>query len=163
MHVKYLAGIVGAALLMAGCSSSNELSAAGQSVRIVDEQPGAECQLIGTATGKQSNWLSGQHGEEGGSMRGAANDLRNQAAAMGGNVIYGISSPSQGMLSSFVPTRSKTDGIISPVVQFCWWIEHVSDAARVSIDPGLAVGRYLPLRCEHRPDMVHPRVFSVVG
>lgn len=95
MHVKYLAGIVGAALLMAGCSSSNELSAAGQSVRIVDEQPGAECQLIGTATGKQSNWLSGQHGEEGGSMRGAANDLRNQAAAMGGNVIYGISSPSQ--------------------------------------------------------------------
>ena len=48
MHVKYLAGIVGAALLMAGCSSSNELSAAGQSVRIVDEQPGAECQLIGT-------------------------------------------------------------------------------------------------------------------
>ncbi|HGD9177602.1 TPA: hypothetical protein ACI7H4_005172, partial [Escherichia coli] len=41
MHVKYLAGIVGAALLMAGCSSSNELSAAGQSVRIVDEQPGA--------------------------------------------------------------------------------------------------------------------------
>ena len=93
MHVKYLAGIVGAALLMAGCSSSNELSAAGQSVRIVDEQPGAECQLIGTATGKQSNWLSGQHGEEGGSMRGAANDLRNQAAAMGGNVIYGISSP----------------------------------------------------------------------
>ncbi len=72
MHVKYLAGIVGAALLMAGCSSSNELSAAGQSVRIVDEQPGAECQLIGTATGKQSNWLSGQHGEEGGSMRLAA-------------------------------------------------------------------------------------------
>lgn len=187
MHVKYLAGIVGAALLMAGCSSSNELSAAGQSVRIVDEQPGAECQLIGTATGKQSNWLSGQHGEEGGSMRGAANDLRNQAAAMGGNVIYGISSPSQGMLSSFVPTdsqiigqvykcpnrwdpeagyfqpRSKTDGIISPAVQFCWWIEHVSDAARVSIDPGLAVGRYLPLRCEHRPDMAHPRVFSVGG
>ncbi|HHZ0025236.1 TPA: DUF4156 domain-containing protein [Escherichia coli] len=110
MHVKYLAGIVGAALLMAGCSSSNELSAAGQSVRIVDEQPGAECQLIGTATGKQSNWLSGQHGEEGGSMRGAANDLRNQAAAMGGNVIYGISSPSQGMLSSVVPTDSQIIG-----------------------------------------------------
>ena len=87
MHVKYLAGIVGAALLMAGCSSSNELSAAGQSVRIVDEQPGAECQLIGTATGKQSNWLSGQHGEEGGSMR-----------------------PSQGMLSSFVPTDSQIIG-----------------------------------------------------
>lgn len=111
MHVKYLAGIVGAALLMAGCSSSNELSAAGQSVRIVDEQP-RRVPLIGTATGKQSNWLSGQHGEEGGSMRGAANDLRNRAAAMGGNVIYGISSPSQGMLSSFVPTDSQIIGRI---------------------------------------------------
>lgn len=110
MHVKYLAGIVGAALLMAGCSSSNELSSAGQSVRFVEDKPGAECQLIGTATGKQSNWLSGQHGEEGGSMRGAANDLRNQAATMGGNVIYGVSSPSQGMLSSFVPTASEMTG-----------------------------------------------------
>ncbi len=34
-------------------------------------------------------------------MRGAANALRNQAAAMGGNVIYGVSSPTQSMLSSF--------------------------------------------------------------
>ena len=48
MHVKYLAGIVGAALLMAGCSSSNELSSAGQSVRFVEDKLGAECQLIGT-------------------------------------------------------------------------------------------------------------------
>jgi serine O-acetyltransferase len=61
------------------------------------------------------------------------------------------------------PAARSKDEIISPVVQFCWWIEHVSDAARVSIDPGLAVGRYSPLRCEHRPDMAHPRVFSVVG
>ena len=66
---------------------------------------------IGTATGKQSNWLSGQHGEEGGSMRGAANDLRNPGRLQwGGNVIYGISSPSQGMLSSFVPTDSQIIG-----------------------------------------------------
>ena len=85
MQVKYLAGIVGAALLLAVCSSSNELTSAGQNVRFVQEKPGAECQLLGTATGKQSNWLSGQNGDEGGSMRGAANALRNQAAAMGGN------------------------------------------------------------------------------
>lgn len=110
MHAKFAPGLVVAALLLAGCSSGTELSSAGQSVRFVEEKPGAECQLVGTATGKQSNWLSGQHGEEGGSMRGAANDLRNQAAAMGGNVIYGVSSPSQGMLSSFVPTASEMTG-----------------------------------------------------
>ncbi|MDU2940459.1 DUF4156 domain-containing protein [Superficieibacter sp. BNK-5] len=110
MRVKVSAGIVGVALLLAGCSASNDLTAGGQSVRFVEDKPGAECQLVGTATGKQSNWLSGQHGEEGGSMRGAANALRNEAAQMGGNVIYGVSSPTQGMLSSFVPTASEMQG-----------------------------------------------------
>ncbi|SXT04216.1 membrane protein yjeI [Klebsiella pneumoniae] len=91
MQVKYLAGIVGAALLLAGCSSSNELTSAGQNVRFVQEKPGAECQLLGTATGKQSNWLSGQNGDEGGSM-------------------HGVSSPTQNLLSSFVPTDSEMNG-----------------------------------------------------
>ena len=110
MRTTVSAGMVAAALLLAGCSTSNELSSSGQSVRFVEEKPGAECQLLGTATGEQSNWLSGQHGEEGGSMRGAANELRNNAAAMGGNVLYGVSSPSQNLLSSFVPTASKMVG-----------------------------------------------------
>ena len=44
------------------------------------------------------------------SMRGAANALRNQAAAMGGNVIYGVSSPTQNLLSSFIPTDSQMNG-----------------------------------------------------
>ena len=110
MQVKYLAGIVGAALLLAGCSSSNELTSAGQNVRFVQEKPGAECQLLGTATGKQSNWLSGQKGDAGGSMSGAANALRNQAAAMGGNVISGVSRPTQHLVSSFVPSASEMNG-----------------------------------------------------
>ena len=110
MRITVSAGMVAPALLLAGCSTSNELSSSGQSVRFVEEKPGAECQLLGTATGEQSNWLSGQHGEEGGSMRGAANELRNNAAAMGGNVLYGVSSPSQNLLSSFVPTASKMVG-----------------------------------------------------
>ena len=110
MRVIVSAGMIAAALLLAGCSSSNQLTASGQSVRFVEDKPGSECRLIGTATGEQSNWLSGQQGEEGGSMRGAANDLRNKAAQMGGNVIYGVSSPSQTLLSSFVPTSSKMVG-----------------------------------------------------
>jgi len=110
MQIKHLAGIVGAAMLLAGCSSSTDLSAGGQSVRFVEEKPAPECKYLGTATGRQSNWLSGQHGEEGGSMRGAANALRNQAAEMGGNVLYGVTSPSQGFLSSFVPTASEMNG-----------------------------------------------------
>lgn len=110
MYVKYLAGMTSVVLLLAGCSSGNQLTAGGQSVRFVEDKPGTECQLLGSATGSQSNWFSGQHGGENGSMRGAANALRNQAAAMGGNVIYGVSSPSQGLLSSFVPTASEMTG-----------------------------------------------------
>ena len=63
MQVKYLAGIVGAALLLAGCSSTTELTSGGQNVRFVEDKPGAECQLLGTATGTQGNWLSGQCGQ----------------------------------------------------------------------------------------------------
>ncbi|MCT4707975.1 MAG: DUF4156 domain-containing protein [Ewingella sp.] len=110
MRIKVSAGMAVAALLLAGCSTSNELSAAGQSVRFVQEKPASNCQLLGSATGEQSNWLSGQQGDEGGSMRGAANALRNNAAAMGGNVIYGVSSPSQNLLSSFAPTASVMNG-----------------------------------------------------
>ena len=99
MRIKALLGL-SAALLLAGCSSTNELS---------DTKPAAECQLVGEVTGTQSNWLSG-NGGEGSSMRGAANDLRNKAAAMGGNVIYGATSPSQNLLSSFAPLDSKMAG-----------------------------------------------------
>ncbi|OAT27632.1 putative membrane protein [Buttiauxella brennerae ATCC 51605] len=110
MRIRVSAGMAVAALLLAGCSTSNELSAGGQGVRFVEDKPGTECQLLGNATGEQSNWLSGQQGNEGGSMRGAANALRNNAAAMGGNVLYGVSSPTQNLLSSFAPTASTMTG-----------------------------------------------------
>lgn len=111
MRMRLLAGAACAALLLAGCSTSdNTLSSAGQQVKFVEDKPGSECQFLGTATGDQSNWLSGQNGGEGGSMRGAANALRNKAAAMGGNVLFGVSSPSQTLLSSFVPTATEMTG-----------------------------------------------------
>ncbi len=51
MQVKFLAGIVGAALLLAGCSSTTELTSAGQSVRFVEDKPGqnASCWVLLTA------------------------------------------------------------------------------------------------------------------
>ncbi|MCP1064642.1 DUF4156 domain-containing protein [Serratia symbiotica] len=69
----------------------------------------AECQLLGEVTGTQSNWLSG-NGGEGSSIHGVANDLRNKAASMGGNMIYSASIPSQNLLASFVPLDSKMVG-----------------------------------------------------
>lgn len=104
-----LLGLSLAALLLAGCSSSNTLSSAGERVTFVDQQPASSCQLLGNVTGAQSNWLSGSGGE-GSSLRGAANDLRNRAAEMGGNVIYGATSPTQNIWSNFAPLDSKMSG-----------------------------------------------------
>ncbi|HIH7625689.1 TPA: DUF4156 domain-containing protein [Yersinia enterocolitica] len=106
MRIKVLLGL-SAVLLLAGCSSTNQLSLAGEQVKFSDTKPGSECQLVGQVTGTQSNWISSG---ESSSMRGAANDLRNKAAAMGGNVIYGATSPSETFLSSFAPLDSKMVG-----------------------------------------------------
>ncbi|WP_428945004.1 DUF4156 domain-containing protein [Pantoea sp. FN060301] len=110
MRINVLLGLSVAAVLLAGCSSSNNtLSTAGEKVTFTDQQPASECQLLGNLTGSQSNWLSGAGGE-GSSLRGAANDLRNRAAEMGGNVIYGATSPTQNFWSSFAPLDSKMSG-----------------------------------------------------
>ena len=58
-------------------------------------------QKLGEVTGVQSNWMTGV-GNESSSIRGAANDLRNKAAAMGGNVIYGLNG-SSGRVSGVQP------------------------------------------------------------
>lgn len=111
MRIKVLLGLSVATALLAGCSSSsNTLSAAGERVSFTDKQPAKECQLLGNLTGEQSNWLSGAGGGESSSLRGAANDLRNRAAAMGGNTIYGATSPTQNIWSSFAPLDSKMSG-----------------------------------------------------
>jgi len=104
-----LLGLSVAALLLAGCSTSHTLSSAGERVTFTDQQPASRCQLLGNVTGAQSNWFSGAGGE-GSSLRGAANDLRNRAAEMGGNVIYGATSPTQNIWSSFAPLDSKMSG-----------------------------------------------------
>ena len=101
MRINLLLGLTAGALLLAGCSSSTQLSSAGQRVTFTDQQPGSECQLLGNLTGA---------GGETSALRGAANDLRNRAAEMGGNVIYGATSPTQNLLSAFAPLDSKMTG-----------------------------------------------------
>ncbi|WP_340614491.1 DUF4156 domain-containing protein [Xenorhabdus thailandensis] len=106
MRIKIL--FSASVLLLAGCTTAHQLTSAGANVRFVDTQPGSECQRLGEVSGTQSNWLNGVSNESS-SMRSAANDLRNKVAE-GGNVIYDINSPSEGLLSSFVPLDSKMVG-----------------------------------------------------
>ncbi|MGL4858873.1 MAG: DUF4156 domain-containing protein [Enterobacteriaceae bacterium] len=108
MKVKGLMGL-SLILLIAGCSTTNQLTTGGAEIKFVTEKPGAECRYIGDITGAQSTWFSG-NASDASSMRGAANDLRNKAAAMGGNTIYGADSTQVSFWSSFVPLDSKMVG-----------------------------------------------------
>ncbi|SFN03700.1 protein of unknown function [Izhakiella capsodis] len=110
MCIKTLTGITFATLVLAGCSSKGNLTAAGKLVTFVDQQPDSQCQLLGSVTGTQSNLFSGAGGNETSGLRGAANDLRNRAAEMGGNVIFGATSPTQNIWTGFVPLDSKMSG-----------------------------------------------------
>lgn len=107
MRMKALLCLATVALL-AGCSTTNQLSGTGQQVRIVDTKPDAQCQFLGEITGSQSNWLSSS--ETSSSRDGATNDLRNKAAAMGGNVIYGATGVGETFWSGFAPLDTKVSG-----------------------------------------------------
>lgn len=96
-------------LLLAGCSNTTALSTKGQHVQFSEATPAANCRLLGTVTGTQSNWLSGSEGS-GNAMRGAANDLRNKAAEMGGNLIYAATTPNETVWSNFAPLDSQMTG-----------------------------------------------------
>ncbi|KAA8995360.1 DUF4156 domain-containing protein [Affinibrenneria salicis] len=109
MRIAILCGAAAALLLLAGCTTTKQpVSAAAQAVAFTDKQPGAECRLLGQVTGTQSNWLSGHN--EGQSTRGAESDLRNNTVAMGGNVVYGVTTPSENFWSSFAPLDTKMQG-----------------------------------------------------
>ncbi len=111
MRLNKSAATVLFAVVLAGCSSTgNQLTVEGQRVRFVDTPPSADCKLLGKATGVQSNWLTAQQPEGGNALRGAANNLRNQAAMMGGNVIYDVSTPAMSLVSNFIPVSTKMSG-----------------------------------------------------
>ena len=75
------------AIALAGCAA-NTLRPEAQKVRLLASAPGPECNYIGDATGGQGNFLTGPYTSNSTLQAGAINDLKNQAAAMGGNAIF---------------------------------------------------------------------------
>lgn len=78
---------IGAALLLAGCSAKAVRPEAA-AVQIMPDRPPATCQALGEAIGSQGNGLTGGWTSDKNLMAGARNDLRNQAADMGGNYVW---------------------------------------------------------------------------
>lgn len=72
-------------LMMAGCAA-NPLNPQAQKVRLVTSDP-KDCEYLGEVTGNQGNFFTGGWTSNANLETGARNDLKNQAAQMGGNTI----------------------------------------------------------------------------
>ncbi|MCS2154832.1 DUF4156 domain-containing protein [Scandinavium goeteborgense] len=73
-------------MTLAGCSATNVNSNASR-VRVSTNEPGKECKFLGDITGSQGNFFTGGWTSNSNLETGARNDLKNQAANMGGNVV----------------------------------------------------------------------------
>ncbi|WOE82407.1 DUF4156 domain-containing protein [Pseudomonas protegens] len=85
-----LAGISLCAALfgLMGCAPTSVAGPGANNVRITHNEPGPECQFLGDVTGSQGNFLLGSITGNADLETGARNDLKNKAAAMGGNRVY---------------------------------------------------------------------------
>jgi hypothetical protein len=57
-------------------------------VRLTTTEPSKECKYLGDITGNQGDFLTGEFTSNANLETGARNDLKNQAYALGGNVIF---------------------------------------------------------------------------
>lgn len=75
-------------ILLAGCAAKSVKPEA-QSVELVNEAPDeSRCKFVGEVVGSQGNWLTGEYTSNKNLVVGARNELRNEAYALGGNVVY---------------------------------------------------------------------------
>lgn len=74
------------AVVLAGCAATS-VTQQGAAVELVNARP-TGCKPLGEVIGKQGNVFSGDFTTNENLMIGARNDLRNRAAALGGNVVH---------------------------------------------------------------------------
>ncbi|NCE85299.1 DUF4156 domain-containing protein [Pseudomonas sp. Q1] len=75
-------------LALVGCAPTPAMGPTANAVRITNNEPGSECQFLGDITGSQGDFLLGSITGNADLETGARNDLKNKAAAMGGNRVY---------------------------------------------------------------------------
>ncbi len=74
-------------LAMAGCAA-HKITPQGQAVDIDYEKPDGDCDELGDVIGSQGNWFTGGYTSNKNLIEGSTNDMRNQAATMGGTDIW---------------------------------------------------------------------------
>lgn len=72
--------------MILGCAAK-QLNPAAAKVRVLNAPPDSKCQYLGQVIGSQGNFFTGAYTLDANLQQGALNDLRNQAAVLGGNVV----------------------------------------------------------------------------
>lgn len=80
----FVASIV---FLIIGCSAI-QVNPEAREVEISVEKPTGVCKRLGEAAGSQGNYITGKYTPNVNLIVGARNDLRNNAAEMGGNYVW---------------------------------------------------------------------------
>lgn len=75
-----------ASVVLAGCAAT-PLQPGAEMVRVTNTEPGSECKFLGDITGNQGNSFTGPFITNENLETGARNDLKNKAAALGGNLV----------------------------------------------------------------------------
>lgn len=83
---RIVVAILGMACV-SGCSAI-KVAPGAQGVELSNAKPAASCSYLGEAIGSQGNWFTGDYTSNKNLMEGARNELRNKAAAMGGNYVW---------------------------------------------------------------------------
>jgi hypothetical protein len=81
--MKTIIALLSAVLM--GCAAA-PINPGADRVRVANIEPGKDCKFIGSAVGSQGTFISGPWTSNQNLETGAVNDLKNKAAAMGGNV-----------------------------------------------------------------------------
>jgi hypothetical protein len=79
------------ALLLSGCVAI-QVTPGAERVRLSNSEPGKECTFLGEATVTQGDFRGGHYTSDADLETGTQNDLRNKAAAMGGNYVTNLTS-----------------------------------------------------------------------
>jgi hypothetical protein len=77
-----------AAIILLSACSAIQATPDGALIELVNDKPQGNCRALGEAVGSQGNFFTGNYTSNKNLMIGARNDLRNQAANMGGNLVH---------------------------------------------------------------------------
>lgn len=96
-------------LTLTACATGSTLTPNGAQVKFVKTKPDGSCKLIGSAEGRRSAFFSGNK-TRADLINDAVRDLQNNAAAMGGNIIFNVRDSRQGVISKLMPTDAIVQG-----------------------------------------------------